>query len=222
MSHLKREKSPKNWPIERKGTAYLVRPRYNLENGVPILIIVRDMLKLAKDRKEVKHAMNSKQIMLNHRPVLDDKDCVQMFDVITILPAKESGHSEKSYRLVIGKNKKFNLQEVSNSQAGHKISKIINKKTLRGNKTQINFSDGRNFLSDIKCKVGDSGLVNLKAKKLDKIFPLKEGEKAMVYAGKHAGEQGKIAEIDKENNRVKLEIGNENVDILIKQIMMVE
>lgn len=222
MSHLKRQKSPKNWPIERKGTAYLVRPNYNIEHGIPVLIAIRDMLKLAKDRKEVKHAINSRQIMLDHRPVFEDKDTIQLFDILTILPAKESAHSEKNYKLIIGGNKKFDLQEISNAQANNKIAKIINKKTLKGSKTQINLSDGRNFLSDIKCSVNDSVLINLKSKKLEKCLPLKQGEKAMVYAGKHAGEEGKIAEIDKENNRVKLEINNESVHILIKQIMVLE
>ncbi len=222
MGHLKRQKSPKNWPIERKGTAYLVRPNYNIDNGVPVLIAIRDMLKLAKDRKEVKHALNSRQILLNHRPVFDDKDTLQLFDILTIIPAKESTHSEKNYKLIMGKNKKFNLQEISNAQASHKIAKIINKSTLKGNKIQINLSDGRNFLSDVKCSVNDSVLVNLKSKKLEKCLSLKQGAKAIVYAGKHAGEEGKIVEIEKENNRVKLEINNENVDILIKQIMVLE
>ncbi len=222
MSHLKRQKSPKNWPIERKGTAYLVRPNYNINNGVPVLIAIRDMLKLAKDRKEVKHALNSRQILLNHRPVFDDKDTLQLFDILTILPAKESTHPEKNYKLIMGKNKKFNLHEISNAQASHKIAKIINKNTLKGNKIQINLSDGRNFLSDIKCSVNDSALINLKSRKLEKCLSLKEGAKAIVYAGKHAGEEGKIVEIEKENNRVKLEINNENVDILIKQIMVLE
>ena len=222
MSHLKRQQSPKNWPIERKGTAYLVRPNYNGENGVPVLIAVRDMLKLAKNRKEVKHAMNSKQVTLNHRPIFSDKDTVQLFDVITIIPAKDSKHGEKNYKLVMGKNKKFGLQEISIAQAGHKLAKIINKKTLRGNKTQINLSDGRNFLSDIKCSVNDSALVNLKSKRLEKCLPMKQGERVIVYAGKHAGEEGKIIAVEKENNRVKLEIENESVDILIKQIMVLE
>ncbi len=222
MSHLKRQKSPKNWPIERKGTAYLVRPNYNLEQGIPVLIAIRDMLKLAKDRKEVKHALNSRQILLNQRPVFEDKDTVQLLDILTILPAKESGHSEKNYKLIIGKNKKFNLQEISNAQAGYKIAKIINKKTLKGNKTQINLSDGRNFISDVKCRVNDSILVNLKDRKLEKCLPLKQGRKAVVYAGKHAGAEGVIAEIDEGNNRVKLEINKNMVNILIKQIMVLE
>jgi len=40
--HLKRQKVPKNWPIKRKGTSYVVRPKSNLSNGIPILIAIRE------------------------------------------------------------------------------------------------------------------------------------------------------------------------------------
>jgi small subunit ribosomal protein S4e len=220
--HLKRQKSPKNWPIERKGTTYLVRPNNNTEQSVPILIAIRDMLKLAKDRREVKQAMNSKQILLNHKAPYSDKDSILLFDVVTILPAKESGLHEKNYRMIIGRNKKFSLQEIDGREAGNKTAKIINKKTLKGKRVQINLSDGRNFISDMQCRVNDSVLINLKNRKLEKCLPLKQNAKAIVYSGKHAGEEGIITEIDKENNRVKLEVNKEIVNILIKQIMVLE
>ncbi len=220
--HLKRQKSPKNWPIERKGTSYLVRPNHSGEKAVPVLIAIRDMLQLAEERREVKQAINSKQILLNHKAIFSDKDSILLFDILTILPAKESGLHEKNYRMIIGENKKFSLKEIDGKEASHKIAKIINKKTLKGKKIQLNLSDGRNFISDVKCKVNDSILVNLKSKGLEKCIPLKEGVKAIVYAGKHAGEEGIISEIDKENNRVKLEINKEAVNILIKQIMVLE
>ena len=56
--HLKRQKIPKNWPIKRKGTKYLVRPNSNLTKGIPILIILRDMLKVAQNRREVKRIIH--------------------------------------------------------------------------------------------------------------------------------------------------------------------
>jgi small subunit ribosomal protein S4e len=220
--HLKRQESPKNWPIERKGTTYLVRPNYSIDQGVPILIVIRDMLKFAKDRREVKKALNSKQILLDHRVVFDDRDNALLFDIITIIPPKDSNLPEKNYRVIIGKNKKFELKEIHIQEAGHKVSKVINKTTLKGKKVQINLSDGRNFLSDLKCKTNDSVLINLKNKKLEKCIPMKKDSKAIVFAGKHAGEEGVIKEIDEEKNMVKLESNGETTNILIKQIMVLE
>jgi small subunit ribosomal protein S4e len=180
------------------------------------------MLKLAKDRREVKKALNFKQILLNHRVVFSDKDNALLFDIITIIPPKESNLPEKNYKIIIGKNKKFELKEINKQESEHKISKVINKTTLKGKKTQINLSDGRNFISNLKCKTNDSVLINLKNKKIEKCIPLKKDSKAIVFAGKHAGEEGIIKEIDEDKNMVKLESDHEMINILIKQIMVLE
>ena len=218
--HLKREQSPKNWPVKRKGTAYLVRPRYSIDKGIPISIAVRDVLGLAKTRKEVKKAINSRQILLDSKPVTDERSNALLFDIITIVPPKGSSISEKHYRVVIDGNKKFNLEEISGREAGHKVSKVVNKKTLKGKKVQLNLSDGRNFISDMKCNVNDSVKINLKEKKIGSHIPFKVGANVFVFAGKHAGEKGTIKEI--EPNRVKLESKGKMISILTKQIIVTD
>ncbi|MCL5730063.1 MAG: hypothetical protein M1165_00660 [Candidatus Pacearchaeota archaeon] len=97
--HLKREASPKSWPIERKGTKYLVRPNYNTGKGVPILIILRDMLKFADNRTEAKKALHAKQVLLNKKAIFDDRENALLFDVITLIPKKESNLPERNYRI---------------------------------------------------------------------------------------------------------------------------
>lgn len=220
--HLKREKSPKHWPIERKGTTYLVKPSYGTREGIPILLIIRDMLKLSPTRRGVKKAINSGQILLDKKEVSNEANSAFLFDVITIKSPKGSSFPEKNYRIVIGENKKFDVEEIDNSESEKKISKVINKKTLKGKKTQINLSDGRNFISDLKCKVNDSVLINLKNRKIEKVLPLKKEVKVIVFAGKHAGEKGTVKEIDDHNKIVKLDSDGKGVNVLIKQIMVKE
>ena len=214
--HLKRQKVPKNWPIERKGTAYVVRPRSNLNKGIPILIILRDLLKIAQNKKEVKKALHLKQILLNGKAVRDEKQSVLLFDIITIVPSK------KNYRIELSKNKKFKVTEIKDSEAKYKIAKIINKKTLKGKKTQINLSDGRNLLSDIECRVNDSVLINLEKKKIEKCLPLKEKAKIVVFDGKHAGKEGIIKKIIPEKKMAEVDINGNNINILIKQLKVIE
>ena len=62
--YLKRQKVPKNWSIHRKGTKYVVRPRANFEKGVPLLIVLRDMMKVVQNRKEAKKALFSKKMFV--------------------------------------------------------------------------------------------------------------------------------------------------------------
>ena len=216
MSHLKIQKIPKNWPVKRKGSAYVVRPNSNLQNGMPILVILRDILGIANKRKEVKKAIHSKHILLNWKVVIDEKNSATLFDVITVIPSK------KSYRIELSEKGKMQVNEIKESEANKKVSKIINKKTLKGKKTQINLSDGRNFISDIKGKVNDSVLINLKDKKIEKCLALEEKKKIIVFSGKHAGEKGVINKIDSENKLVEVDIEGKNVNILNEQLMVVE
>ncbi len=214
MAYLKRQKVPKNWPIHRKGTTYVVRPGFSIGKGIPILIILRDILKVAANRREAKRIIHAKQVLLNNKPVMDDKHNVLLLDCISIVP------SNKFYRMNLSDKGKFKLEEVKAEEAGRKVSKIVNKKTLKGKKTQLNLSDGRNFLSDLKCNVNDSVLINLLEKKLEKCIPLQEKAKVLVFEGKHAGEKGVIDKLKDKTAEIKME--DRTVDILIKQLMVVE
>lgn len=216
MSHLKRHAIPKSWPMQRKGTAFVVRPTQGFSNALPILIILRDLLKIAKNRKEVKKMLHMKSILLNGKEIRDEKEGVMLFDTITLVPSK------KSYRLITLKNEKFNVEEIKENEANTKIAKIINKKMLKGKKVQLNLSDGRNFISSINCKTGDSVVINTKTKKIEKCIPLKENSEAVIFAGKHSGEKGKIEKINKEQKVVEINNGKEKMNVLIKQIMVTE
>ena len=216
MSHLKRQEIPKNWPIPRKGTTYLVKPLSDLSNSIPLLIVLRNLLKVAQNRREVKRIIHLKQILQNAKAIKDEKASLYLFDTLSILPSK------KNYRVELSRNGKFEINEIKEGENNYKIAKIINKKTLRGKKIQLNLSDGRNFLSDIKCKVNDSVLINLKDGKIEKCLPLKENAEVLIIIGKHSGEKGIIKNIDTQNKMAKLEIGGLHINVLIKQLMVIK
>jgi small subunit ribosomal protein S4e len=214
--HLKRQKSPKNWPIYRKGTKYIVRPRSNIEKGLPLLVILRDVLRIAQNRKEVKRALHEKQILVNNKIARDERSNVLLLETISILPLK------KHYRLGLSDKGKFEVKEIKENEVNQKISKIVNKKILKGKKTQLNLSDGRNFISDIKCNINDSAKINLKEKKIEGCLGLKEKAKVLVFAGKHTGERGTIKKINQEKKMAELNINKKIVNTLISQFMVIE
>jgi len=213
--HLKIQKAPKSWPIYRKGRKYVVRPRINIEGGVPILIVLRDLLGVVQNRKEAKRVIHKKQILLNNKPVKNEKDGVLLFDTITLIPLK------KIYRLNLSKNKKIQVNEIKEKEGNYKTAKVTGKKILKGKKIQLNLSDGRNFISDIKCCINDSVLINFEKKKIEKCIPLKKNSKAFVFAGKHAGKKGTIKKMDSKNKMVELELKGRIINVLIKQVMAV-
>jgi small subunit ribosomal protein S4e len=216
MKHLKRQKTPKNWPIKRKGSVFIAKPNFSLNKGVSLLFFIRDMLKAVKTRKELKQAIHEKKILVNGNLAKEEKNTLMLFDKISFVP------QNKNYELDLGEKGKFVQKEISEKETKNKISKIINKKTLNKKKTQINLSDGRNFISDLKCKTNDSVLINLKEKKIEKCLALKEKAKAMVFTGKHAGKRGQIEKIKPERKMVSLKTDKEKINVLIKQIMVIE
>jgi len=215
MSHLKRQKVPKNWPIPRKGTAYVVRPRFGINHGVPVLIVLRDLLNVAQNRREVKRVLHEKKILLNGKVVSEDRHPVMLYDILTLVPAK------KNYRMTLKENGKFMVEEISEKKAGDKIVKVIGKKILKGKKIQLNLMDGRNFLTDMKCSINDSVAINLKEKKIDECLSLKEKAEVIIFAGKHAGKKGKITKLDMEKKMAEVNTKHGKINVLIKQLMVV-
>lgn len=216
MKHLKRQTVPKNWPIPRKGTKYVVKPTFGSTKGVPLLILLRDMLKIAQNRKEVKRALYLKQVLINGIPAKDEKQGIQLFDKLGLVPTK------KYYKLTLSSKGKFAAEEIKESEANQKVARIINKRILKGKKVQLNLSDGRNYLSDINCKVNDSVSIDFAKKKISKCLPLKEGAKIVVIAGKHAGERGTLKKLKEERKMAALNVEGNEVNVLIKQIMVTD
>ena len=214
--HLKRQNIPKNWPMKKKGTSYVVRPKSNLKNGIPLLVILRDVLKIAQNRKEVKKAIYLRNLLLNQKVLKNEKQPLLLFDVLTIVPSKEN------YRLEISEKGKFELKKILEKEANKKLSKIANKKILKGKKVQINFLDGANYLCNEKCKVGDSGLIDFEKNKIQNILELKESAKVLVIEGKHSGKTGKIQKLKLDRKMVKIKTKDKELNVLIKQIMVVE
>lgn len=212
--HLKRQKVPKTWPIPRKGTTYLVKPSHNLNSGVPVLVALRDILKLTQNRKETKKALNDSLILLNNKKIRNEKNSMSLFDVLTIVPSK------KNYKLILNEKGKFDFEETKNSDG--KIAKVTNKKILKKKKVQLNLNDGRNYLSEIKCNVNDSVLIDFKTNKIEKCLPLNEKSKVFVFGGKHAGQLGIIGKIDSKNKLAKLKTSEGEINVLIKQLVVVE
>ena len=122
----------------------------------------------------------------------------------------------------LSENGKFKLDEVKEIEASKKISKIINRKILKGKKEQLNLIDGRNFISTIKCNINDSVLIDFRKKGAEKCFSLKEKSNVIVFEGKHAGKKGIVNKINQERKIAELDIQGKKINVLIKQLMAIE
>jgi small subunit ribosomal protein S4e len=216
--HIKKTQMPTSWPIPRKGKGkrYVAVPSHAAKKGISLLFLLRDVLKLAKTRKEARHMTLNGMVKVNNKIRHDENFPVQVFDVVNLDKAK------LNYRLEII-NKKFRLEEIPAKDADTKIVKISGKKVLEKNKIQMNLNDGQNIITKEKFSVGDSALLNTKKNTVEKILPLKEGANVEVVVGKHAGEKGKIEGFEElvrgRNYIVKLE--DKTVSLPYKTILVI-
>ncbi|MEK6848171.1 MAG: hypothetical protein AABX65_00890 [Nanoarchaeota archaeon] len=210
--HLKRQEAPNNWPIARKGTAYVVVPRQAPGESIPLLVIIRDILHLAKTRKEVEMSLRSGKIKVNGKATRDDRFCARLFDIIDI--------GDKRYAVGLSKNGKFRVEETHKARKLTKILMITGKKTLKNNKTQLHFNDGRGIISKDKYKTKDFVLFDLENSKIIKNIPLKKGQKIIVVKGKHSGEDGKLDSV--ENDKAIILINSSKINIPLAHISLIE
>lgn len=215
--HIKRSKMPKTWPIARKGTKYIAVPSHSVSKGISLLFLLRDILKIARTRKEVRHFVLAGDVKINGKVRKNENFPVQVFDVVNLEKIK------KNYRLEIV-NRKFQLKEVSDKDAEKKVVKISGKTILGKDKIQMNLEDGQNLITKEKFRVSDSVVLDLKSGKIEKILALKEGANVEVISGKHAGEKGKLKEFENLTRGrkfvIKLEKGE--VGLPLKTILVIE
>jgi len=216
--HLKRNNIGKFWPIPRKGTKYLAVPSHNQNEAMPLVVVLRNVLKVVKNKKELKRLLNEKKIQVNHKEIKETNYPICLFDIISF------PESKNNYKVVLSKDKKMIFEEISGKKSETKVYKLMNKKMLTNKITQFNLMQGKNIISKEKANVGDSILFNLKDNKIEKIIPLEKGREAFVMNGKHASHVGKIEELVERGGKLiaKIKSDDGKINVWTKNIIVIE
>ncbi len=189
-NHLKRVAAPRTWPITRKTSKWVAKPTpgaHSEERGMPLVVVLRDLLHLADRSKEIKQILQEGKVLVDGRVRKDHRFIVGMFDTVSI-PAIHA-----NYRVMIGDNGKFRLVPIKDASV--KLCKIVNKTTVRDGKIQLNLHDGTTLLASNDYKTKDSILIKVPERKIDQHLNYGVGSLVFVADGKHAGEIGKVKEI---------------------------
>lgn len=191
--HLKRLNAPSTWDINRKENTFITRPLpsgHKMENSLPVSIILKDILKVGKTTREIKHIITHNNVIVNGRRIKDIKASVGFMDVLEI---KETNGC---YRMILGKNKKLNLIEIGGNDKNLILMKVIKKTLLKKKKMQLNFSNGYNILGEKKdigdVKMGDVVVYDFNSRKIVDMFRMEKGSTLFLTGGKHTGEIVKL------------------------------
>ena len=193
MTHKKRLAAPNAWPIERKTETFTVHPGAGPhgEAGVPLVILLRDVLGYVDTSKEAKYAVRSGSITVNGTTVTDHRLPLGLFDIITFT------EREEYYRVFPEAGSRLSLTPIDPDAASTKLSKVTDKRQVDGARTQLSLHDGRTVLVDDPdtYHTHDSVIIDLDSGDVVHHLPFGEGSMVTAVAGTHAGEIGTIEEI---------------------------
>jgi len=192
-NHLKRLAVSKNWKLHKKSETYVARPKpgsHSMEFGFPLVIAMRDLLQIAKTRKETRDIILNQEVLVDGIKRKSHKSIIGFMDVLSFPKIK------KSYRVVIGEKGKLDLIEIDEKEAKIKLEKVKGKTSV-GKKIQLNLFDGKNILVDkTKVKVNDTVAIELPSQKILEEFKFEKGAKIILTGGKHIGTTGVVESIE--------------------------
>ncbi len=196
--HLKRQNAEKFWPVPRKGTKYLAVPSHEKKSSITLIMAVRDILRFAKDKREVKEMLKAKQITVNGKIVSELNYAIALFDTLAF-------PSPKKFFKATLKESHITLEEINEKEANLRIYKVIGKKQQGGKKQQINLSGGKNILSAEKVNTGEFVIIDAD-NKISRVLTMQKGSHVMAVTGKNLGANGKIKGINEESGEKIAEI----------------
>ena len=192
--HQKRLSVPNSWPVERKTATFTTTagagPHGN--DGVPLLIVLRDVLGYVDSKKEARYALRQDSVLVNGEAVSDETRPIGMFDILAFT------EREEYYRVFPDEGGRLALTPIEADAADSKLGKIVGKRQIPGGETQLTLHDGETLLVDDASDYGvnDSLVVANEGSEVVAHFPYEEDALVTAVRGSHAGEIGTIDEIE--------------------------
>jgi SSU ribosomal protein S4E len=192
-NHQKRLSVPNSWPVERKTETFTVKADAGPhgEDGVPLLIILRDVLGYVDSKKEARYALGEDGVLVNGVAVSDESRPIGMFDIMAF-PARD-----EYYRVFPDEGGRLALTAIDEDSASSRLGKVIRKTQVPGGATQLTLHDGETLRVDESSYSPDDSLViENESKEIVAHFPYEEGELVTAVDGQHAGQIGRVESID--------------------------
>ena len=192
--HQKRLAVPNSWPVERKTNTFTVKAGAGPhgEAGVPLVVLLRDVLGYVDSKKEARYALNNDAVLVNGDPISDERRPIGMFDILAF-PSRE-----EFFRVFPDEGGRLALTPIDASAADGRLGKVVNKTVVPGGEVQLTLHDGTNVRVDVDTDYAtkDSIVIDNESKEIVAHFEYGEGALVTAVAGQHAGRIGEIESID--------------------------
>jgi len=191
--HLKRYAASPALKLPRKSMVWTVKPSPGPHPGaasLPLRLLLRDYLALARTAKEVDKILFERQVLIDGRVRQDPRFPIGLMDVVQ-MPA-----IGRNYRILLDRRERLVLHEIPQAEASFKLCKVASKVFVRGKRVQLTFHDGKTLVGDFQeFKPRDVVKLALPELKVVERLPFEENALALVTGGKNVGKVGKVVEI---------------------------
>ncbi len=221
-TRVKRQMAPVFWDIRRKGNQFVlgVKPgSHSKDSAYSLGIILRDILKLTDTMHEAEQILNTRKVKVDGIAVKDINFAVGLMDVVELIPTGQS------YRFVPKDSELLVPLSINDEEKTQKLVKVTNKITVKENKIQYSFHDGKTLISDQKLMVGDSCLIEMPDTKITNHIKFAKGCMVLVTRGENAGNIGKVDDI-KDGifslpKRVLISLSDRSVELPVELVMAI-
>ena len=198
LGHLKRLPAPWFWRIHRKESTWAPKPSPGAHRSLfclPLELIVRDDLALAKTRREVANILSHGKVRIDGRVRLDKKYPVGLMDVV------EFPDANLAYRVLPVERKGLSLVRIPKDEAKFKLCKVLRKSTAPRALLQFGTHDGRSIIVSAKegeavaYSTNDTLRISVPTQRVLNHIKFEKGNFALVVAGRNIGKSGKIVEL---------------------------
>jgi len=206
--HLKSLYSPSYYAISKKNNKYTTKMtcgRHNKYKAIPLILFIRDKLKLSSKKAEIVKIINQGFIKINEKIIKDYKYPIGLNDVVSI------DKLNKKYKISIDDKAHFNFEEIDNKTKLLRICKVVRKYKVKKDIIMLGLHDGTNIKGTLDIKINDSVIIDENIK-INKVLPLKKNAECFVIDGVHVGDRGILDKIKSIENKKQVIIKKQDTE----------
>jgi len=203
--HLKRLNAPKHWMLDKMGGAWAPRPStgpHKLRECLPVILILRNRLKMALNRREVTVICMEKLVQVDGKIRTDPCFPTGFMDVVTLGEFSKMYDDKAAvdrYRVLYDVKGRFKLIPIQKAaDAKIKLLKVV-KKFISSKKVPcIVTHDGRTIrYPDPLIKPSDTVVYNIETGKIQSFSSMDVGSLVMITKGRNCGRMGTLVSKEK-------------------------
>ena len=209
--HLKRHSMPTSWPTHRKTHTFVARPQpgsMKRKYVVPVVVFLRDVLKLIHTTKEAKFAIFKEYVKINGKVAKDIKAPIGIFDVVEVAKV------DIKCTFIFDTKGRIKVIDVKDNNL---FTKVVGKTLIKGGNVQINTLNGFNIIVSskeaAKILTNSTVVVDVNTKKVTSNLPLDKNSHVYIMDGKYKGTFGVVSDFTHYNgiapDLVTLNIGKD-------------